>query len=414
MPPDRAVYRIKPEEIIRAVPGVQSVTLPNTWSPDLEIKKSIFNQFYEYIVAERLCSEIDFRLLHNRTYIGDRLYKRLLTLERKRLSKYVKASDMENAMFWSDLGSGPQTGVLGKIAIVGDIALIIPDEGRDALAKIGLEVLERQRLKNVEVIKKRAAGPSYWHWLKSQDGRDDPVGDLISEVMRDEDFPVDAVDYFTVDRYLGSEAGHSNLGLAVRESWMEYLTQYPERGTKRIPCSLCEKFVSIDDCELVYDRSESALLVLDKSCSEPLQNHEDCTLIASGRVGRKEIEHVEDHCETISRREIEELEDRLILCGLARAQDTGWVYFIQSADSREVMIGFTTRDVESRVREMQTGHPSEILILAKTRGPVTLERELHKKFEKHSRRGEWFLPHPDLMSYITAISATKNASGTPS
>lgn len=413
MPLDHATYRIRYEDIIRKVPNVQSITLPPSWVPNLRVKKSIFTQFYEHIVAERLCSAVDYTTLHNRTYIGEQMHKRLLSLERKRLSEFVKASELDKAVNWSDANSGPLTLVLGKMIITGDVALIIPEESKEALVKVGVDILERQRLKNVEVIRRRAAGPTYWHWLKSQDGRDDPVGDLIGEVMRDKEFPIDVVDYFTVDRYLGSECGNSNFGLAIRESWREYLAQYPDRGTKSIPCSLCEKSVLIDDCNLVYELCEPALLILDKACAERIEDNDDYVMIARGRLDWEALERVRDHRQRINRGEIQELEARLTLCGLARAQDTGWVYFIQAADTRDIKIGFTTRDVESRVREMQTGHPSELLILAKTRGSVSLERELHQKFEKHSGRGEWFTPHPDLMSYITAISVTKNVTGNP-
>ncbi|GAB3161656.1 hypothetical protein GCM10027059_12380 [Myceligenerans halotolerans] len=67
------------------------------------------------------------------------------------------------------------------------------------------------------------------------------------------------------------------------------------------------------------------------------------------------------------------------------------VYLLSDGDY--LKIGHTTRDVERRVRELQTGSPREIRLIAVLPGASTdTERELHAQFAAYRVRanGEWF------------------------
>lgn len=77
----------------------------------------------------------------------------------------------------------------------------------------------------------------------------------------------------------------------------------------------------------------------------------------------------------------------------------GYVYFIQSAVSPHIKIGFSF-EPEKRLGMLQTGHPGPLVLLAKMRGTVFDENDLHIRFDEHRAFGEWFNPAPELLAYI--------------
>lgn len=395
-------YQIKLEEIIAGVPNVQSVLLPDDWSPNFEMKRSVFNQFYDLIIRRQLCPSDWYRRLHNCTYVGDRLQAKLLGFEKKRLSKYVDRKSLESAVSWSDLGNGPKTSVLGRLTIVGDFGLIIPDESEDALTAIGCKILDREVSRANTNIRRQAAGGSYWNWMRCQTDRDDPVGDVARDIDIDKEFPKDVADYFDMMKYLKRWSG--DLDEAVRESWKEYLSQYPARAMNRVPCNQCGNNVSLDSCVIAYNHQDCEFDILHEACSE--LNSEHSTVVTRGHANREAVDKfvAEDRGHKIDERAVLELEDRLLLSGNVRMNDPGWVYFLQASSSKHIKIGFTSRNVESRVAEMQTGQSDKLIIMAKIPGDRANERSLHQKFAEHRLRGEWFWPHPHLCGYIDSIS----------
>lgn len=65
------------------------------------------------------------------------------------------------------------------------------------------------------------------------------------------------------------------------------------------------------------------------------------------------------------------------------------VYFIQSAGSGLVKIGFT-RDIEKRFSALQTGSGNRLLLLRYIDGGLRTERWLHRHYASNRVRGEWF------------------------
>lgn len=75
-----------------------------------------------------------------------------------------------------------------------------------------------------------------------------------------------------------------------------------------------------------------------------------------------------------------------------------WTYFIQSEGGGPIKIGFTTREPEQRLLQLQTGAPTKLRIVGLI--PCNREKELHKKFAKHHSHGEWFNPAKQVISFI--------------
>lgn len=393
--------QIDPREIIRSVPGVQSVALPKTWRPDTTIRVSAFEQFYKYIVKMGYCSQGEFKSLHNRVYVGERFAKRLMGAERARLAKILKPDEVDNALSWVDFGGGPKTSI-HDITIAGDAVFIVTHEQEDALSELALQARKRNQERSISEARGRASGPTFWLWLKSQEGRDDPVGDLLADVARDSSFPRDAIDYFTLEPYVGLPSGWGVK--ALRQAWTEYLMQYPERGMMRLPCDHCEEWVSINECSVFYDDDNGALMTCHEKCKDDYGASNDAVvMVSSGPLDWETIESIGDRCKADDS-EVANLEQRLLLAGMTRScEEDGWVYFIQAPDTKNIKIGFTSRSVESRMAAMQTGHPAQLRILATVRGGMPLERTLHREFKDCHARGEWFQPHPRLMTYIATL-----------
>lgn len=73
------------------------------------------------------------------------------------------------------------------------------------------------------------------------------------------------------------------------------------------------------------------------------------------------------------------------------------VYLLSDGDY--LKIGHTSRDIEVRMREIQTGSPNTIrLINFLPDAPIEVERELHRKFANLRVRanGEWFIASDEI------------------
>lgn len=88
---------------------------------------------------------------------------------------------------------------------------------------------------------------------------------------------------------------------------------------------------------------------------------------------------------------------------LLRDHEPGQVYFV-SCDWPDfpVKIGFA-RDVHKRCNALQTGLPYRVVLLAQIGGNRRQERHLHRLFEPHRTRGDWFFRHPQIIEVIAAV-----------
>lgn len=78
--------------------------------------------------------------------------------------------------------------------------------------------------------------------------------------------------------------------------------------------------------------------------------------------------------------------------------DITYTYFIRAlSGGGHIKIGRTT-DLDVRLKSLQCSNPHELVLLGYLEKDV--ESILHRKFSEHKVRGEWFSPHPDILSYI--------------
>jgi hypothetical protein len=102
--------------------------------------------------------------------------------------------------------------------------------------------------------------------------------------------------------------------------------------------------------------------------------------------------------------ERERIVQRIVAAEQARSRVTGdCVYFIQGMKGGPIKIGHS-RDVEKRIKELQTGFPTKLIVLALLPGSRSTEASLHRRFKKYRLHGEWFSPAPELLEYIRSVN----------
>lgn len=78
------------------------------------------------------------------------------------------------------------------------------------------------------------------------------------------------------------------------------------------------------------------------------------------------------------------------------------VYFIQGASGGPIKIG-TSRDVEDRIRGLQSCSPVRLVLLGVAAGDIRLERALHRRLAPHRLHGEWFADAPEVKAAIAEV-----------
>lgn len=72
----------------------------------------------------------------------------------------------------------------------------------------------------------------------------------------------------------------------------------------------------------------------------------------------------------------------------------GNVYFIVSPVPRALKIGFTRGNPNKRLKQLQTGSPTELVLLGWYPGSLQEEQQLHREMQHLRVSGEWFRLDP--------------------
>ena len=85
------------------------------------------------------------------------------------------------------------------------------------------------------------------------------------------------------------------------------------------------------------------------------------------------------------------------------------IYFISESGTNNIKIGYARDSIWDRLKQLQTGNPRELRILAYINsGTMKQEKALHKEYmcDKIRDNGEWFKLEKDskLLDYINKIS----------
>lgn len=85
---------------------------------------------------------------------------------------------------------------------------------------------------------------------------------------------------------------------------------------------------------------------------------------------------------------------------------SGWVYFIASPETGRVKIGYTSKSPETRLKNLQTGSPTELKLMCFQPGTRDDEQRLHELLAEFRLHGEWF-DAADPIIYLMALVCRK-------
>jgi hypothetical protein len=77
------------------------------------------------------------------------------------------------------------------------------------------------------------------------------------------------------------------------------------------------------------------------------------------------------------------------------------IYFIQDIESKHIKIGYT-KNIKSRISNLQVGSSSKLKLLGYISGDLTLEKEIHYIFREFTVRGEWFRVDQTIIDYLNS------------
>ena len=85
------------------------------------------------------------------------------------------------------------------------------------------------------------------------------------------------------------------------------------------------------------------------------------------------------------------------------------IYFV--TEGKYIKIGYTTQDIEKRIKQLNTGSVQNISLLGWMYGSKAKEKELHIKFAQSRVRynGEWFEPTEKLLDFINENNLEPNS-----
>lgn len=394
-------------QIVKAVPDVQTITLPDNWFDfaDYETKKPIFIQIYEWMLKKNYISNEDYSNIHNKIYAGDRIYKKVIRAERKRIKKTikVKSSKLDDYVGWSDVNCGMQTLMLSRFELAGESFLFIPDKSKDVFNKFIFKLVVEEQQRNIRKSKDKASGKNFFLWLISQTDRPDHVGDLARYALDDISFPKNADTYFEIYSYFDNIALYNNsFSNCIDDAWKEYINQYPERIIKSTQCSVCYSCIDAKDSILAINQFIDEIFVMCKDCYDV--DDEEIIIIKDdlSDIDYLFIENIQEQYK-IHEFVLDRFVNNLKLWGFIPDKINGTVYFILDTYKKDIKIGFTSKHIKERLSALQTSSSSELKVLATIPADRAYEKELHRKFNKFKVNGEWFSPSPDLVSYIDTL-----------
>ena len=85
------------------------------------------------------------------------------------------------------------------------------------------------------------------------------------------------------------------------------------------------------------------------------------------------------------------------------------IYFV--TEGKHIKIGYTTQDIEKRIKQLNTGSVQNISLLGWIYGDKAKEKELHIRFAQSRVRynGEWFEPTENLLDFINENNLEPNS-----
>lgn len=72
--------------------------------------------------------------------------------------------------------------------------------------------------------------------------------------------------------------------------------------------------------------------------------------------------------------------------------------------TKNIKIGFTTKEINYRLKQLQTGNENKLELIFYINGTHKIEKKLHKKFVNLKLEGEWFKESQEIYDYINQVN----------
>lgn len=385
---------LAPDALAALVPGSRVIEVPESWFNTLEQSASVFEQFYLWLMKQGCVAGE----LHQRARVGGQLQRRLLRAEKKRLQKkhHISGEKLDKALWWSDANAGPMESFAERM-LTGSAVCVLPPDRTGVEQELASRLLDEQIELNIQHANKlRAAmsGSNFYYWITGARDHDDRIGDIARDIFQDSSFPKEATTYQEIERYMISwcEAAVE----CLEDAWIEYTERYPERVAPTLWCEQCEKEIKVDG-SIVYDGSFS---ITHEICeNDPERVLARLPVVEIFRRGLQAFcVFAEEHSGGYSKT----LEKKLRIWGFHKnSTEKSSIYFIQIGLSGPIKIGYTAGSVDKRLASLQTSHPEPLRVLASIEGNRDVETDLHARFARYRKKGEWFEPHPDIIQFFS-------------
>lgn len=315
------MMKCTPRKIIKEVPDVQSVILPGNWFDHLKDNQSVFTSLYMWMLENDFVPEENKESLHNRTYVGEKIFRKMLSAEKKRLRKKmkIKGEELERAVGWSDINTGPKTEI-GGCVISGDVILVIPEASRQALAEFASKIYKKQNDALINKIRVNAAGATFYQWLLPQIDRPDRVGDIARDAVNDNTFPQESIHYEEIKSYLVSVGACAAAIESMQESWFEYVQKYPERLQPFAWCSECGSKLDIEKAFLAWSLESQEIYVLDLECLHKYNKFDELSFRPLSGITKADLEELIEK-DDISKYDVEDQIEQLKFWGILPLND---------------------------------------------------------------------------------------------
>lgn len=86
------------------------------------------------------------------------------------------------------------------------------------------------------------------------------------------------------------------------------------------------------------------------------------------------------------------------------------IYFVQAGDAGPIKIGYTG-SLKRRLPHLQNGAHEPLKVLGVRQGDQSDEKALHRRFDAHRLRGEWFRPDNEILAFLSEPVGVKTNPG---
>ena len=224
------MYAITTDQITRNLPEAIITHLPDSWFTRAQSDQSLFTSFFEWLSSN--VKTITQNEIRSTTFIGKRLFKKIVQQEKNRLSKQqgFHGDHLDEHVAWTLLEYSSLTSI-SNCYISDTSIVVVPKPDLEKLFNLAEDIYQKKHRLHIARIKKIAQGHNFYAWMLAQTERPDDIGELARYMSLDDFWPMQLADIEELKAYLDAQSPKGLFHQELSAAWTEYLQQYPQRRT---------------------------------------------------------------------------------------------------------------------------------------------------------------------------------------